>query len=273
MPFYRAVGYLTTRNISYGAPFVVSLPFCWKRSLCTSAQQDVPLTIYQYKICPFCSRVKVVLDYSGIVYNTVEVNPITKQEIKFSKSHKKVPIATINGPNGIIIGDSENIVKEIRKLVDKKTMSGKDMSKIFTSDTDKWSEWSEKRLAVLLYPNITRNFNEAWEAFDYTSTISSWSMFQRFANRTLGPVAMYFANGKIKKKYGIVDERAELRVVLQEWTDALGEKPFLHGKTLTMPDLLVYGVLRAISGMKTFEFVMEDAKLKAWYDRVDVAMP
>ena len=85
---------------------------------------------------------------------------------------------------------------------------------------------------------------------------------------------MSFANGKIKKKYGIVDERQELKTCLLVWTDALKGKKFLHGDTITMPDILVFGVLRAIEGLQTFTFIMEENKeLKDWYERVKVKIP
>lgn len=41
------------------------------------------IQLYQYAICPFCNRVKALLDYSGLPYKTVEVNPLTKAEIKW----------------------------------------------------------------------------------------------------------------------------------------------------------------------------------------------
>ena len=122
---------------------------------------------------------------------------------------------------------------------------------------------------MMIYPNITRNFGEAWECFRYTGSVESWNFIERYSNRILGPVAMYFANGKIKKKYGIVNEREEMLAYLQQWSSALKGK-FLHGENITMPDLLVYSVLRSVSGLKTFEDIMEkDSVLHAWYIEVD----
>ena len=44
---------------------------------------DVPsVTLYQYQICPFCNKAKALLFYAGIRYETVEVNPLTKAELK-----------------------------------------------------------------------------------------------------------------------------------------------------------------------------------------------
>lgn len=31
----------------------------------------------------------------------------------------------------------------------------------------RWAEWADKQLAVLLFPNITRSFDEAYQAFSY----------------------------------------------------------------------------------------------------------
>lgn len=59
------------------------------------------ITLYQFASCPFCNKVRTFLDYYGMKYNIVEVDPLFKNEIKFSKL-KKVPIVIIQG---IQVGD------------------------------------------------------------------------------------------------------------------------------------------------------------------------
>ena len=49
------------------------------------------LTLFQYATCPFCCKARAVLDYYGFSYNIVEVNPVLRQQIKWSE-YKKVPI-------------------------------------------------------------------------------------------------------------------------------------------------------------------------------------
>ena len=39
--------------------------------------------LYQYAICPFCNRVKAFFNYCGVKYDAIEVNPLTKKEIKW----------------------------------------------------------------------------------------------------------------------------------------------------------------------------------------------
>lgn len=48
------------------------------------------LMLYQYQTCPFCCKTRAFLDYHGISYKVIEVNPLFRREIKFSK-YRKVP--------------------------------------------------------------------------------------------------------------------------------------------------------------------------------------
>lgn len=174
------------------------------------------ITLYQYLICPFCSRVKSYLDYSKIPYSAVEVNPLTKGELQsIDTKLKKVPIAIVNG---VVVEDSLAIIRAIGEhshhhhdhhgsTSSEKRRSSSSFKQLWTSDTEYWSEWSEKKLAVMLYPNITRSFEESWECFAYAADVATWNAFMRAAVRVTGPLFMSLANGKIKKKYGIVHER------------------------------------------------------------------
>jgi microsomal prostaglandin-E synthase 2 len=281
-----AVGSVTSSSI-YGR-ILEKKAFC--ASTMTVPSPNMPIisvTMYQYQICPFCNKVKALLDYLKIPYEAVEVNPITKREIKKlgDGTHKKVPVAVINGNT---LDESTTIVyKILNELKNNNSSSSsskgedvqhdithKKLKTLMTEDTDKWMTWSEKKLAVMLYPNITRNFEESWAAFEYCGDVDGWSKADQLSNRYLGPLAMYFANGKIKKKYGIVNERQELLDILDEWTNEIAVTqhigPFLHGAKITMPDLMVFGVIKAISGLPTFTVIMkENNDLKKWYDEVN----
>lgn len=243
------------RNLALSSSIRVSF-----NALATLKLSDSKPVLYQYAICPFCHRVKAFLDFLKIDYSSVEVNPLTKKEIKFS-NYKKVPIAVIGGQT---IKESSDIIEFLTKNlnVENSLPSG-----FFSKDTQKWNEWSEKKLAVMLYPNITRSFGESWQCFGYTENVQTWSALERVSVRVLGSVAMFFVNDKIKKKYGIVREREELYSLLEEWTNAVDGKPFLHGESPSMPDVLVYGVISAVDGTQTHTDIMAQSKqLQAWYD-------
>uniref|UniRef100_A0A672Z3X5 Prostaglandin E synthase 2-like n=1 Tax=Sphaeramia orbicularis TaxID=375764 RepID=A0A672Z3X5_9TELE len=65
------------------------------------------LVLYQYKTCPFCSKVRAFLDYHGLPYDIVEVNPVMRQELKWS-TYRKVPILMVNGQ--VQLNDSSVII-------------------------------------------------------------------------------------------------------------------------------------------------------------------
>lgn len=244
------------RHSSCAAPAVPDMP----------AMPDIDILLYQYSICPFCHIIKANLDFMGLPYRTVEVNPISQKEVEFAEKPRKVPIVLLDGE---LTRESDVIVMTIKAIVEKKTGRQDALKGMFPADTAKWLAWAKEQLAVKIYPNITRNFSESWQAFGYVNDVPTWTWYERYGNRLLGPVAMFFANGKVKKKYGIIDERKELIATIQEWKTALGDKNYLHGSFVTAPDLCVYGVLRAIAGFDTFNILMEDPVLKGWYDRVD----
>lgn len=54
-------------------------------------QSGLKLVLYQYQTCPFCCKVRAFLDYYGISYDIVEVDPVLRQAIGWSE-YKKVPI-------------------------------------------------------------------------------------------------------------------------------------------------------------------------------------
>jgi len=105
------------------------------------------------------------MDYFKIPYSVMEVNPLTKAEIKFSTDYRKVPIARIGDD---VVKDSALIVDRLKGVVeDQRLCSPKELTTFFSDDAVRWAEWADKKLAVLLFPNITRNFSESFQAFKY----------------------------------------------------------------------------------------------------------
>lgn len=94
----------------------------------------------------------------------------------------------------------------------------------------------------------------------------------KWLNQWVGATAMWAAQGKLKKKYNIDDERTALFHALDEWVSAMGDKPFLGGKVPNLGDVAVYGCIKAISGLDTHRDVLEHTKVGPWYQRVQEAV-
>lgn len=75
----------------------------------SSARSSLPkLTLYQYRTCPFCCKARAYLDYTGISYDVVEVNPVSKKEMKFSE-YRNVPFVVSSDGTQVSKGKEEEV--------------------------------------------------------------------------------------------------------------------------------------------------------------------
>ncbi|XP_024990332.1 prostaglandin E synthase 2-like isoform X3 [Cynara cardunculus var. scolymus] len=199
------------------------------------------VVLYQYESCPFCNKVKAFLDYYDVPYKVVEVNPLSKKEIKWS-DYKKVPILIVDGEP---LQDSSAIIDQMRIKISPTSSS------LVVDDEDeekKWRRWVDEHLVHMLSPNIYRNTSEALESFDYITSN--------------GAAAMYFVSKKLKKKYNITDERTALYEGAETWVNALDGREFLGGTKPNVADLAVFGVLRPIRYLRSGKDMVEHTRVE-----------
>mmetsp|Transcript_14576 Transcript_14576/g.21510 ORF Transcript_14576/g.21510 Transcript_14576/m.21510 type:complete len:316 (+) Transcript_14576:128-1075(+) len=249
----------------------------------TGGSTSVPLsvTLYQYAICPFCNRAKVFLSYASQSYDIVEVNPLTKAELKpWSGDYKKVPIAKINSAQ---INGSKEIIHalanepSIRSAIDTRHTNSQMTTMddfIHGTSAKQWTEFADDDLAGLLYPNICRTLVDSYAAFGYVKDVPTFSTLQKLSIQGIGSVAMYIAASKIKSKRGITDEREALHTALSrfETEGLLGtNNAFSSGlDTPNMGDLAVFGVLKSVEGLPAHDDAIENrgGAIRDWYHRM-----
>jgi microsomal prostaglandin-E synthase 2 len=184
----------------------------------SSPRSSSMIQLYQYAICPFCNRVKALLDYAGMKYQTIEVNPLTKAEIR-PFGYTKVPILTI-APVAAQNHEDEDDVQPIMDSA--KIVQGLlEMEEVQTQlHTLRWndSDWNLEKfqngprtqfvidlavndLAAVLYPNMCRSFADSYRAFHYVHSVPSFAPIQRILIQTIGSVAMYMAATRVKSTY------------------------------------------------------------------------
>ncbi|RAL47397.1 hypothetical protein DM860_013362 [Cuscuta australis] len=223
------------------------------------------VVLYQYEACPFCNKVKAFLDYYDIPYKIVEVNPLSKKEIKWS-DYKKVPILMVDGTQMV---DSSDIIdklsQKVRPNIGNKSTSNND-------EENKWRKWVDNHLVHILSPNIYRSASEALESFDYITTQGNFSFYERTVAKYAGAAAMCFVSKNLKKKYNITDERASLYEAAETWVDALNGRDFLGGSKPNLADLAVFGVLRPIRYLKSGKDMVENTRIGSWYSRMESAV-
>jgi len=102
--------------------------------------------------------------------------------------------------------------------------------------------------------------------------VPHFTALEKVTNLWVGATAMWAAQGKIKKKYNIEDEREALFKALDEWSAAVGDQPYVGGKVPNLGDLAVYGCIKAIEGLDTHNDLLKNTKVGPWYQRVKEAV-
>ncbi|KAL8514769.1 hypothetical protein ACS0TY_013739 [Phlomoides rotata] len=225
--------------------------------------QDV--VIYQFEACPFCNKVKAFLDYYDIPYKVVEVNPLSKKELKWSE-YKKVPIVVVDGEQLV---DSSEIINKLKEKINPDGAIGSDVK---DDEEKKWRSWVDSYLVHLLSPNIYRTSSEALESFEYITTKGNFSFTERISAKYAGAAIMYFISKKLKKKYNISDERTALYEAAETWVDALNGRDFLGGTKPNLADLAVFGVLKPIRYLRSGRDMVEHTRIGDWYSRMESAV-
>jgi microsomal prostaglandin-E synthase 2 len=228
--------------------------------------------LYQYDICPFCNKVKALLDLHKVPYETTEVNPLTKGEVKaWSGGYRKVPIAVLSGEQ---VNDSPVIASTLMdRMGEAGLMTEKQLASFRSPSAMEWAKWSDEKLAVLLFPNITRSFAEAYQAFGYVMDVPHFSVVEKYSNQFVGAFFMWLAQGKIKKKYHIEDERAAVVSGINHWVEqGIAGASFAGGDAPNYADVCVFGCLKAIDRTDAWHEIMAETAIAPWYERMRSAV-
>ncbi|XP_053980255.1 prostaglandin E synthase 2 [Hylaeus volcanicus] len=204
------------------------------------------LTLFQYQTCPFCCKVRVFLDYYGLSYDVVEVDPVLRKEISWS-SYKKVPILLTQVESGYQpLNDSSMIIsliashlkdksQKVNELVEyypyiamhdeKSKLKHEIMNKYFLMYKDtlpenknlddiinerKWRKWADDELVHTLSPNVYRTLDEAYNTFNWFSEVGRWEEYfptwERLIMINVGAIAMWMISKRLKRRHDLKDD-------------------------------------------------------------------
>ena len=229
--------------------------------------QGVHVVLYQYQTCPFCNKVRAYLDMQQVPFTVVEVNPLFKGEMAWSKDYRNVPIAVVNGTQ---VNNSADIIKHVESLLGTGARPSGAMS---DAEVAEWCAWVDETLARTLAPNIYRTWDEALASFDYITDNSNFGQVGGAVTKYTGAAAMYAIGKRLKKKYGFEDERKALYSAVTQWlTHAVGDKAFAGGAAPNTADVEVFGVLRSLQSYDTWQDVLQHTEVQAWYQRMQEAV-
>jgi len=238
------------------------------RVLATSEtlRSQSPLVLYQYHTCPFCNKVKTLLNTQELDYQTVEVDPLFKMELK-PNGFGKVPQLRV-GDDGPLLVDSEEIVNYLAPLLLPKAA-------IEENDVPKWRNWANNVLARYLVINTNRNWRESFQGYDYVEGVENFGVMRKLAVKVVGGVTMHLVSEYVTKKrlepYGYkkgLDERQALYAELESWAAQIQT---LHGgERPDLADIEVYGILQSVRGFPLYNEMSQNCpSVGSWMERMD----
>ncbi|XP_017756476.1 PREDICTED: prostaglandin E synthase 2 [Eufriesea mexicana] len=207
---------------------------------------DLKLTLFQYQTCPFCCKVRVFLDYYGISYDVVEVDPVLRKEISWS-TYKKVPVLLAQVDSGYQpLNDSSMIISLLASYLKDKSQKIDDlvecypriamhdenqkfkyeiMNKYFLMykgnlpsdkymdeiiEERKWRKWVDDIFVHTLSPNVYRTLDEAYRTFNWFSEVGKWEEYfptwERLIMINIGAIAMWLISKRLKRKHNLKDD-------------------------------------------------------------------
>ncbi|XP_053329373.1 prostaglandin E synthase 2 [Spea bombifrons] len=276
-----------------------------------ASEGTLRLTLYQYKTCPFCSKVRAFLDYYQVPHDIVEVNPVLRREIKFS-SYRKVPILLANADSTLQLNDSSVIISVMKTFLVSKRKSLEEVVSYYPSmksvnekgkevieynnkywlmlderETEqvyptkesrveemKWRRWADDWLVHLISPNVYRTPREALASFDYIVREGNFGTVEGVFAKYFGAAAMFVIGKRLKSRHNLEDDvRRDLYKAANDWVAAVGKnRSFMGGSQPNLADLAVYGVLKVMEGLESFEDMMSNTNIKPWYERMTAAI-
>ncbi len=223
--------------------------------------------LYQYAACPFCSKVRTILKYKGVDYETIEVHPLKKTEIGFSKDYRAVPIYVDS--KGTQVNDSTNIMRWIdNEFQDRKVFKTSPIEQGKENDWLTWSEKLVKGLPTVIYGSIS----ESLKSFNYITKVGKFSWIEKMTIKYSGAFIMTLVAKKIRKRENIQNPDLFLRQKTREWTDGLSGRHFMGGDSPNGADLAVYGITQSVAGLKAGELFKENQTYADWMRRMEATL-
>lgn len=221
-------------------------------------------TLHMLYTCPFCWKVRGLVEYIGLDVEYVYVNGMKiKKEVAFANGWGKVPVFT--DENGSFHTDSTPLLKHIDA-----TYNGGKLANIGNeSRQQKWLEWADTKMSKATIPIL---YGSIGSAFRTTTRISKIEKFGFFSRRLYAWAGFPIMWGIIARKRVKKDGRSPKQLwhdLLTEFTEAHDEKPFFGGDKPDLVDFAAFGYMRSISPFPQFKLLEQHANGMAWYKRME----
>ena len=223
-------------------------------------------SLHMLQTCPFCWKVRGMIDYLKIDVNQVQVNAMkTKKQLAFAGDWGKVPVWT--SESGEVVVDSTPILK----YIDKEHFDGKISARGDEEKNEQWLEWADTKLSKATVPIL---YGTLGSAFKTTIRVARLEKFGFISRRLYAWAGFPIMWGFIAKKRIKNDGRAPKKLwhdLLDEFTAEFENSTFFAGDEPGIVDFAAYGYMKSISPFPQFAQLTDHAEGMKWYNSMEKA--
>lgn len=217
--------------------------------------------------CPFCWKVRGLLEHLDLDYEPVQVNPMkAKKTLPSAPDWTKVPVWV--DAKGEIIVDSTTIMKHI----DSQNNGGSLWASSDEARRDKWMEWVDLHMSKATIPIL---YGGLFSALRTTTRVSKLEKFGFISKRLYAWAGFPIMWGIIARSRVKKDGRTPKQLwhdLLGEFTDSFDDSTFFGGEKPDLVDLTAFGYVRSISPYPQFSKLTDHAAGMAWYKAVEATL-
>jgi glutathione S-transferase len=192
----------------------------------------MPRTLYHIAGCPFCEKVRLALALEGIEYESREIDPDDRSEVKRVSGQSKVPVLVEE--NGEVIMQSNSIMQRLVSAPNS-----------------------------VLVPSSRRDQALTWVLVDRADAILA-PIFYRLKRRR-------DPDGNELTEEDLKVLRRRLREELAVMEGILERGPFLFGERPTVADVAAHAFLNRLPEKERDPLLSELDRAGGWYERVAAA--
>ena len=229
---------------------------------------EVP-SLHLLQTCPFCWKVRGLLEHIDLEYNECQVNPMKKKkQLAFAGDWNKVPVW--RDGDGEVVVDSTPIMRHIDQRYNEGVLfkaQGEELER-----QEKWLEWVDQKLAKATVPALYGGIGAAISTTRAVGKVERFGIISSFLYRWVGFLVMWgiIARTRVKK-----DGRKPQKLwhdLLDELVQEIGTADFFGGDIPNGVDLAAFGIARSMSPFRQFSFIESHTEGIEWYRRVEATL-
>jgi glutathione S-transferase len=223
-------------------------------------------TLYQFSLCPFCSKVRSGLELKGIAYDMIDVNPRSKAELPPlpPDAPRKVPVLQVDGET---VWDSTEILRFLDRAYPQ-TVRFRPEDPALQKRADEIEDWVDNELIRAIPTVLYGTWGEAGKAATVVAKNSKFTRAQSLGVMLGGSLVMHFVAKRLLKQSGRTDGHAWVAESLDKIEAWLGDQPFVCGDRLTIADVAIHGAFTCVQEFPIYASIEARPRLRAWLVRM-----